>query len=160
MRIVQYLRTCLQLPPETPCAAPKRSKLRYYAVIRAHLGIHYAPPGAREVATSVMTQAARTMDQPADLINVALELLVKVSLELPAFSTLDRIAGHVRAHVNAQYFKLVASCMTEQDWAILDHLVVAEGMTGRSALARLKDLPASATISHVDPWLERIEPSS
>src|SRR5258706_3085143 len=150
MRIIQYLRTCLQLPPETPCAAPKRSKLRYSAAIRTHLGIRYAPREACEVATSGMTQAAHTMDHPADLINVALELLVNASLELPAFSTLDRIAGHVLAQVNAQYFKLVASRMTELNGAVLDQLVVAEPTTGRSALARLKDLPASATISHLD----------
>jgi hypothetical protein len=40
------------------------------------------------------------MDHPADLINVALEVLVKERLEIPAFSTLDRIVGHVRAQIN------------------------------------------------------------
>jgi TnpA family transposase len=155
VRIIQYLRTCLQLPPQTPCSAPKRSKLRYYAAIRAHLGITYAPKEARAVATAAMAQAARTMDHPADLINVALECLVKASLELPAFSTLDRIAGHVRTQINTQYFMQVASRLTAQEWAVLDRLLVAEGTTGRTVVSRLKDLPASATISHLDTWLDR-----
>jgi hypothetical protein len=155
IRIIQYLRTCLQLPPETPCSVPKRSKLRYYAAIRAHLGITSAPQQARAVATAAMAHAARTMDHPADLINVALECLVKASLEIPAFSTLDRIAGHVRARINLQYFMQVASRLTEREWAVLDRLVVPDRTTGRSAVSRLKDLPASATISHLDTWLER-----
>jgi hypothetical protein len=156
VRIIQYLRTCLSLPPDTPCVAPKRSKWRYYAAIRAHLGITSDPAQARAVATAGMTQAAHTMDHPADLINVALELLVRASLEIPAFSTLDRIAGHVRAQVNAAYFTQVATRLTEQDWADLERLLVAERSTGRTAVARLKELPASATISHLDDWLDRL----
>jgi hypothetical protein len=37
-----------------------------------------------------------TMDDPADLINTALEALILASLELPAFSALDRLAGEIQ----------------------------------------------------------------
>ena len=40
------------------------------------------------------------MDHPADLINVAIEDLVRQRFELPAFSTLDALATHVRAAVH------------------------------------------------------------
>jgi len=40
------------------------------------------------------------MEHPADLINVAVEELVKERYELPAFSTLDRLVGHIRTIVN------------------------------------------------------------
>ena len=37
------------------------------------------------------------MDDPADLINVALEELAKERFELPPFATLDKAAHHVQA---------------------------------------------------------------
>jgi hypothetical protein len=40
------------------------------------------------------------MNNPADLINVAIESLVKERYELPAFSTLDRSVRHIRTLVN------------------------------------------------------------
>jgi hypothetical protein len=156
LRIIQYLRTCLHLPPDTPCGAPKRSKLRYYAAIRTHLGITFAPQRARAVATAAIAQAARIMDHPADLINVALEVLVKERLEIPAFSTLDRIARHVRTQINGSYCAQVARQLTPQEWTALDQLLISDERTGRSPLSRLKEAPASATISHFDAWLDRL----
>ena len=44
---------------------------------------------------------AESKNNPADLINVALEKPVESGLELPAFSTLDQLASTVRAEVNA-----------------------------------------------------------
>jgi hypothetical protein len=39
------------------------------------------------------------MDNPADLINAAIDELIKQRYELPAFSTLDRLVGRVRTLV-------------------------------------------------------------
>ena len=40
--------------------------------------------------------AAAVKDNPADLINIALEELIRRRFELPAFSTLDRMADDIR----------------------------------------------------------------
>jgi hypothetical protein len=48
------------------------------------------------MAAITIAHAAEVMEHPADLINVAIEELVKERHELPAFSTLDRLVGHVR----------------------------------------------------------------
>lgn len=40
------------------------------------------------------------MSDPADLINLSIEVLGKASIELPAFSTLDRLANHLRTKVH------------------------------------------------------------
>lgn len=42
------------------------------------------------------------------LINVAIEELVRQRYELPAFSTLDRLACHIRSIVNTRLFRRVA----------------------------------------------------
>ena len=49
--------------------------------------------------------AAGVKNHPPDLINVALELLVKESLELPGFSTLDRMASAIRSEVDTALFE-------------------------------------------------------
>jgi Domain of unknown function (DUF4158) len=46
---------------------------------------------------------------PADLINVAIEHLVRKRLELPGYSTLDRMIARVRAEVNDGVFRAVSS---------------------------------------------------
>ena len=48
-------------------------------------------------------QAARTRDDLPDLINMAIEELIRQRFELPAFSTLLRIARTTRNTVNRRY---------------------------------------------------------
>ena len=67
------------------------------------------PERARAVAAEAIRSAAEVKNNPPDLINVALEMLVKESLELPAFSTLDAMAGRIRREVNTAMFERVAS---------------------------------------------------
>lgn len=51
-------------------------------------------------------ETALTMSDPADLINLAIETLTRANVELPAFSTLDRIVGHLRQQVHAALYCL------------------------------------------------------
>src|SRR6516162_4887384 len=48
---------------------------------------------ARVPAEAAIREAAQVRNHPPDLINVALERIVKASLELPAYSTLDEMAA-------------------------------------------------------------------
>jgi len=54
-----------------------------------------------------MRQALQGKDNPADVINVALEALNGQGCELPAYSMLDRLAGALRAEVNGGFCHLV-----------------------------------------------------
>ena len=54
----------------------------------------------RALVTWTVRAAAATMSDPADLINRAIEALVEADIDLPAFSTLDRLVGHLRAEVH------------------------------------------------------------
>jgi hypothetical protein len=51
-----------------------------------------------------MREAARTKQELADLINVAIEELVRKKYELPAFDTLVRGARHVRSVLYRQFY--------------------------------------------------------
>jgi hypothetical protein len=55
------------------------------------------------VVVETCLQAARTRDDLPDLINMAIEELIRQRFELPAFSTLLRIARATRNTVNRRY---------------------------------------------------------
>jgi Domain of unknown function (DUF4158) len=76
---------------------------RHTALIREFLGVTAYGPTARQVVVETCLQAARTRDDLPDIINMAIEELIRQRFELPAFSTLLRIARTTRNTVNRRY---------------------------------------------------------
>ncbi len=129
---------------------------RYRSTIRAWLGSTAFSDAGRDRAADCVRQAAQTMSDPADLINVVVEELTKANIELPAFSTLDRLVGHERQEVHdALYLKITHALNPGQCPALDALLEVSEGekLTG---FARLKETPGPATLSHFREWAERL----
>jgi len=106
--VVEHVRRCLELPEGTTGACEPRNVKAQRQLVRKRLGVVHDPQRARTVAAAAIRSAAEVKNNPADLINVALEMLVKASLELPAFSTLDEMAGRVRREVNTAIFDRIA----------------------------------------------------
>ena len=59
---------------------------------------------ARKIAVRTVFESAQVMDNPADLINVAVEQLRLQQCELPTFATLDRMVNRVRNVVHRRIF--------------------------------------------------------
>ncbi|MBA3804371.1 MAG: DUF4158 domain-containing protein [Acidobacteria bacterium] len=156
--IVSHLRGCLHLKPEVaPGYEEARTLYRHHRAIRDFLSVKAYGKDARHLAIMAVYDAAQTMDNPADLINVALETLVKERYELPAFSALDRLARRVRMVVNRRFWNSVLSHLTEDDRARLDALLVIDLRTKRSPFNRLKQLPKQPSLSHLQEWLDQLE---
>ncbi|MBK1724923.1 hypothetical protein CKO23_22420 [Thiocystis violacea] len=120
--IVAFLRAALGLPGDTVLldARVKTHTLsRYRGLIRGHLGVHRYGDGGEALITPVIRAAALTMSDPADLINLAIETLVKANVELPAFSALDRVVGHLRQDVHAALYQSITSALSREQRAIL-----------------------------------------
>lgn len=81
----------------------------------------------------------QTKDNPADLINVALEELVRTRCELPGFTTLDAMASTIRAEVNTALFTKVAGRLGPADRSRLGRLLLVDPITRRSEFDRVKD---------------------
>ncbi|MEU7634138.1 DUF4158 domain-containing protein [Nocardia sp. NPDC049220] len=77
-------------------------------LIREYLGVTFEPARVRAVAEAAIRAAAQTKDNPADLINVALEELVRQSCELPGYTTLDAMTKTIRTEVNTSFYTAVA----------------------------------------------------
>jgi uncharacterized protein DUF4158 len=118
-----YLCQQLRLPADTKwLPETQMSRHRHRLSMRAYLKVSsYSHGGERAVAHEI-EQAAYTMSDPADLINVAIERLVEQRFELPAFSTLDRLVARVRHHVHQHLYDKITGSLTPDDIGRLEGL--------------------------------------
>ncbi len=156
--IVNHIRSCIGFGPEIELGYDElRTLYRHHQAIRNYLRVTSWGRKASRLAIKAISEAAKTMDNPADLINVALEALIKERYELPAFSTLDRLARRVRNVVNQRYQQQVLSRLNQDETVHLDELLKTEGRGARSSYQRLKQLPKSPTLNHLKDWLDQLE---
>ncbi len=149
----------LGLPEDTRWvdeAARKVTFSRYRQAIRAHLGGTVYGPGPGERLRSVLETAAQTMSDPADLINAAVEELVKANIELPAFSTLDRLVGTVRTQVHEAWYARVTERLTPAQQAVLDGLLVVPPGKPTTPLILLKQTPGPPTLKRIQLWIDHL----
>jgi hypothetical protein len=91
--VAGHIRTALGLPDSVAVGVEAvRSAARYRDYVRERLGVKYDAADVRGIADTAIRAAAVTKDNPADLINVALEELLESGRELPGYTTLDRMA--------------------------------------------------------------------
>ena len=154
--VVAYVRSRLGLSSDVHPVLPERSRYRYHAIIREHLEVEAFGKRARRFAAGAMERAALTMDDPADLVNVAIEELVKERFELPGFTTLDRLARHVRNVVNSGLFARVDERLVSNRGRERIDGLLEPGSRHRSDLNRLKAPPRSPTKKNLKELQERL----
>jgi hypothetical protein len=150
--IIDYIAACAQIPLSPRDLAgydDSGTRGRHLPLIREALDLQPYGPPARKAFLRAMVEAARTKDDLADLINVALEELVRCRFELPAFGTLDRAAHHARAVVAHGIYRQVERRLSLETRAALDALFEVSPTTFWSAWQDLKRDPASPTLTHM-----------
>lgn len=75
--VVAHVRSSLRLPADTALDVTPRTLYRHHDQIRTHLQVTTWRPEARRATIAAVHEAAQVMDHPADLINVAIEELVR-----------------------------------------------------------------------------------
>lgn len=108
--IVEYVAQCAgyaSVPKELPCYAASSAWRRHMLLFRDYVGVKPWGQEAQRSMERACHEAARTLEDLPDIINVMLEQLVRQRFELPAFSVLHRTAQHARALVNRGYQSMV-----------------------------------------------------
>jgi hypothetical protein len=149
--VVDFVRRAAGLPEGTlPVYASKRTAEQHRTWVRRRAGVRYDGKRARELARETIRVEAESKNNPADLINVALEKLVEAGVELPAFSTLDHMASTVRAEVNAGICAGIWERIGEGHRAGLLRLLDVDALVpgAKSPFNRLKQHAQRATWSH------------
>lgn len=154
--IVSQIRAVLGFPPEVVPQYPARSFYRHQEAIRLFLKVVAYGHQARHVAIQAMAGAAYTQDHPVDLINVALEELICQRYELPAFSTLDRMARRIRNLVNQRFYRQVHQGLYPPVQATLETLLERAPNSARSPFDQLKSVPKSTSRQHVQIRLDHL----
>jgi TnpA family transposase len=159
--VLAHIRSCLRLSPDTTLEVTPRTLYKHHQAIREFLQVTAWGSEARHVAIAAVHQAAQAKDAPADLINVAIEELVRQRCELPAFSALDRLVQRVRALVHRRHYQEVLAQISEEDRVRLDALLETEPPR-RSVFNDLKQPPKRPSLAHLDQllthlsWLESL----
>ena len=154
--LISHIRAVMNLPNDLVPDISPATLYRYYGVLREHLELNSQGKHARHVAAQAMHAAAQVMENPADLINAAIETLLVAHCELPAFSTLDRIAWRIRRLVNRGIYQRVFARIAEAEQQALSRLLEPDESSPFTTFDRIKDAPKSASLTHLDEWLNRL----
>src|SRR5207253_963959 len=76
------------------------SRRRHMQIIRDRLEVKRYDTIAEQMVIEVVEEAAQHKEDLADIVNVAIEELVRQSYELPGFTVLLRMARQARAELN------------------------------------------------------------
>jgi TnpA family transposase len=129
---------------------------RYRDVIRDRLGSRPFSHGGRQIVIGVVHRAAQTMSDPADLISASVEALIKERIELPAYSTLDRLVGSLRQEIHEELYAGIDAALNESQRSLLDALLEQPAGAQPNTFSRLKQNPGPPTLKHLREWTERL----
>ena len=129
---------------------------RHKILVRDYLGVIADGKAARKVIIQTCFQAARTREDLPDIINVAIEELVRQRYELPAFSALLRIARTTRYSQNRAYQERVYQALDGEARQRLQALLRREEGEARSVWDRLKREPGRPTVPQFKEALENL----
>ena len=133
-----------------------KSLYRYQAAVRTYLSVTTYDAAAEQIMASTILEAAETMSDPADLINRAIEALQAAAIDLPAFSTLDRLVNRLRAEVHGRMYGRIAARLSPEHMATLDTLLARPPGSVTTGFSRLKQAPGPATPTTVRIWADRL----
>lgn len=156
--IVEHIAQRVGLPTAALTgAAYDRSgtRQRHLTVLRDSLRVRPYGPAARRAMLHALAAAARTKHELEDLINVAIEELVRQRFELPAFDTLNRAARRVRATLARALDGRVSQALSGAAQARLDALFVADPATLRTPWNDLKADAGTPTLTHLKELVAR-----
>ncbi len=134
-----------------------RSSARHthISLIRGYLGVKPFSAGGEAAMTAALRDIAGVREDIPDLINAAVEELVRQRFELPGFSTIDKAARRVRLEVNAALHTQIAAKLSPEARSKLEALLTTPGLeAGTTAWQTVKRDAGRATAKNLRTLLE------
>lgn len=144
----------LLILPDVRAYDESGTRARHITLIREYLGVQSFNEIGRAVLEAGLRDLARSKQDLRDLINGAVELLVKERFELPSFAVLENAAERIRAEVHRTLFQQVSDLLDEPSRQKLDDLLTVQGKTLNTT--RWNDLKLEAgrpTLKQLREWL-------
>ncbi len=157
-QVVEFVRRHVELPEGTlPVYRAERTAKHHRGLVRKRVGVKYDQAEARRIAERSIREEAAAKNRPADLINIALEKVVEAGLELPGFSTFDKMASKIRTEVNASICAGIHDRMSAVQRAGLLRLLEERDSDGTTLFYRLKKPAKGPSWSHFKSLTKRLE---
>src|SRR5580704_691189 len=132
------------------------TRRRHVPIIRKYLRVKNFDEGGQALLSSTVRLAAARMEDLADIINVAIEELVRHSFELPGFTSLIKEAQRGRAGVNRILYRRVCEAITAEGRDAIDRLLAESASESRKTRWNtLKQDARSPTLTHLRQLLGR-----
>lgn len=133
------------------------TRRRHVSIVRKYLRVKSFDESGQALLASSVRQAAARMEDLADIINVAIEELIRHSFELPGFTSLIKEAQRGRAEVNRLLYSRVYDTITTEGRIAID-MLLADSSNSEPRKTRwntLKQEARSPTLTHLRELLER-----
>jgi TnpA family transposase len=141
------------------------TRRRHVPIIRAHQCVNAFGAEGQAVLRRAVWEATHTKEDLADIINVAIEELVRHGYELPGFTTLQEAAQQGRAEVNRRFYARVYDALGAEGRQQIDGLWAEPGAEARTTTWNaLKQDVGSPTLTHLKAlvdhhqWLSAHQP--
>ncbi|HAL38986.1 MAG TPA: Tn3 family transposase [Polaromonas sp.] len=141
---------------------PERTRYRHRQAIFKRLGVVSWGPEALALTKATMRMTAQARTDPADIINSAIDALIRHDFELPALGTLRRLAGTAHSNVNVTQWKEVCGLLGAAQRAVLETLLVVDPKTMKSPFSNLCSTPGRPSRKNLNAlvdrylWLEKL----
>lgn len=155
--IREYISRKLQVTDKTHRAPPERTRYRHHAAIRAYLGVTPWGTGAQHMAESTMSKMAEARTDPADLINAAIDALVRHHFELPVLKTLRRLAGTAHHAINEDQWSQVCAALGDAQRKELEAMLIVAPEARESSFANLCSGAGRATRKNLKALIARYD---
>ena len=152
---IEYIARALGVDEEIRLLYTDSTLYRHHSSVLERLQVTAWGAAARELAHSTMSNIALARTDPADLVNAAVDALVRHRFELPSLDTLARLAGQVHSQVNTAQWAGISALLKADDLAALEARLVVDPKTQESPFAALCRAPGRATRRNLDALIDR-----
>lgn len=153
-RVIKHIAEAADANPPLLLLLNKRTLYRHHRKIRRYLGVSAWNKESRHKALESMKKTVVTRSNLTDLINATIESLIQTGIELPALSTLRRMAGSVLQNYHNQLFHQINHCFFEDQRTALN--AILEG-SPQSPFARLCQPIGKLARKNVKEAIDRFE---
>ena len=136
---------------------PERTLYRHRQAILKRLEVVSWGTKARALAQATMQSTAQARTDPADIINSAIDALIRHDFELPPLATLRRLAGTAHNKINAAQWAAVCNRLSSAHKAVLEALLVVDPKTQKSPFANLCAAPGRASRKNLNTLIDHYQ---
>ncbi|MCW8399477.1 DUF4158 domain-containing protein [Legionella sp. PATHC038] len=162
--IIEYIANCIDIKVDKVKLQnymQLKQRKRHKTVIRKFLFINECKQQRKSIMKSAGLKSAAIKENLADIINDMLEELIKNNFEIPAFSTLLRLARAARTIVSSVLYQKVSDQLTDETKQFFDKLLLStspvhEFTSGWEYLKQEMKKPSVTNIREFTDYLDQL----